>query len=453
MKPIFCLSPVDGRYADKLNKLRPLFSEYALIHFRVYIEIEWIKHLSFQHEIIEIPSFSKQADNLLDSIVNDFSEKDALNIKNIEKMINHDVKSVEYFIKKKIKSSTELSNIVEFIHFGCTSEDINNLAYGLMLNQAITRVIIPEITLVNNAVKKMAKDHKEQPMISRTHGQGASPTTLGKEMANFCYRLQRQLEQLKSLKYLGKFNGAVGNFNAHIAAYPNLDWPRIAKSFVEKLGLTYNPLTTQIEPHDYIAECFDSMCRVNTIMIDFTKDIWGYIALNYFKQKAVVDEIGSSTMPHKINPIDFENAEGNLGIANSLLKHLGQKLPVSRWQRDLSDSTALRNIGIGLAYSSLAYQAILNGITKLVPNTKYIIEDLNKNVAILGEAIQTVMRRYGVKKPYERLKKITRGKELSLSMLSQFIDQLEELPEATKRELKAMTPSSYVGMAKKLSQC
>lgn len=452
MQPVFCLSPIDGRYAKKVDKLRPLLSEYALVYFRIYIEIEWLKHLSLQDEIAEISPFSQEAQDDLDLIIAEFSEADALHVKAIEATTNHDVKAVEYFIKEKIQASSELNKINEFIHFGCTSEDINNLAYGLMLQRAMTEVIIPEITLIKDAMEKMAKDYQDQPMLSRTHGQAASPTTLGKEMANFCYRLQRQLQQLDRLEYLGKFNGAVGNFNAHIAAYPALNWPKIARDFVEKLGLTYNPLTTQIEPHDYIAECFNALCRVNIMMIDFARDIWGYIALNYFKQKTILGEIGSSTMPHKVNPIDFENAEGNLGMANSVLSHLGQKLPISRWQRDLTDSTVLRNIGVGLGYSLIAYQAILKGIAKLELNREPILADLKQNITVLSEAVQTVMRRYGVEKPYEKLKTLTRGKAISLQTLSDFIDQLE-LPAVAKSELKAMTPASYIGLAEQLSQC
>lgn len=451
MQPIFCLSPIDGRYAKKVDKLRPLLSEYALIYFRIYVEIEWLKHLSAQDKIAEIPRLSQKASDDLDRIIAEFSEADALRVKAIEETTNHDVKAVEYFIKEKIQASDELNKVNEFIHFGCTSEDINNLAYGLMLKQAVTEVMVPALALVRDAVQKIAVDYQDQPMLSRTHGQAASPTTLGKEMANFCYRLQRQLKQLMNLEYLGKFNGAVGNFNAHIAAYPTLNWPEMARNFVEKLGLTYNPLTTQIEPHDYMTECFDVLSRINTIMIDFVRDIWGYIALSYFKQKTIVGEIGSSTMPHKVNPIDFENAEGNLGMANSALNHLGQKLPISRWQRDLSDSTVLRNIGVGLAYSLIAYQAILKGIAKLELNREPILQDLKQNIAVLSEAVQTVMRRYGVEKPYEKLKTLTRGKTISLQTLSHFIDQLD-LPEVAKDELKSMTPASYIGLAEELSQ-
>ena len=451
MKSIFCLSPIDGRYAQKVNKLRPLLSEYGLMYYRVYIEIEWLKHLSRQNEIVEILSLSEKAYGDLDLIITEFSETDATRIKQIEESINHDVKAVEYFIKEKIQISEELCKITEFVHFSCTSEDINNLAYGLMLKQSMTKVIIPKISLVKDAIKQMAKDYRSQPMLSRTHGQAASPTTMGKEMANFCYRLQRQLQNLKNIEYLGKFNGAVGNFNAHIAAYPTLNWPKISREFVEQQGLTYNPLTTQIEPHDYITECFDVICHINTIMINFSRDIWSYISLNYFKQKIIINEVGSSTMPQKINPIHFENAEGNLGMATSILKHLGQTLPVSRLQRDLTDSTVLRNVGVGLSYSLIAYQAILIGIKKLEINRDSMLSDLRTNITVLSEAVQMVMRRYGVEKPYEKLKKLTRGKKISFQTLMDFIDQLQ-LPPVAKSKLKEIEPESYIGLAEELSE-
>ncbi|WP_119343774.1 adenylosuccinate lyase [Facilibium subflavum] len=449
MQSIFCLSPVDGRYANKADPLRHLLSEYGLIHFRVNVEIKWLQHLANLPEINEVAALSNKAKQILDDIILRFNDKDALRIKEIEKTTNHDMKAVEYFIKEKISNHEELSRLSEFIHFACTSEDINNLAYGLMLKKSINEVIEPELCIIYQALKKLAHDFQDQPMLSRTHGQPASPTTLGKEIANFAYRLKRQLKQLDNLEYLGKINGAVGNFNAHVIAYPEIDWPQVAQSFVEALGLTYNPLTTQIEPHDYIAECFDCICRINTILIDFNRDIWGYIALNYFKQKTIAEEIGSSTMPHKVNPIDFENAEGNLGVANSLLNHLSGKLPISRWQRDLTDSTALRNMGTGIAHSLIAYQSMLKGIGKLELNRQPILADLKDNIEVLGEAVQTVMRRYGIEKPYEKLKTLTRGKRITLQDLSDFIDQLA-LPKEVKATLKSLTPANYIGVAEKL---
>ncbi len=451
MDSVLCLSPVDGRYADKAASLRPFLSEYGLIYYRTLVEIKWLKHLANTPEINEVPKLSTEALNALDGIVDNFSEKDALAVKEIEKTTNHDVKAVEYFIKDKIAEHAELANISEFIHFACTSEDINNLSYALMLKNAIEKVVLPEVKHVQDFIQKLANDFADQPMLSRTHGQPASPTTLGKELINVAYRLSRQTKQLAQIEYLGKINGAVGNFNAHIAAYPDIDWQKLAKSFVKSLGLSYNPLTTQIEPHDYVAECFDCLCRINTICIDFNRDIWGYISLNYFKQKTIAGEIGSSTMPHKVNPIDFENAEGNLGLANALMNHLSAKLPISRWQRDLTDSTVLRNIGVGLAYSLIAYQAMLKGMKKLELNREPILEDLKNNVEVLGEAVQTVMRRYGIEKPYEKLKELTRGKRISLNDLSVFIDGLA-LPHEVKENLKAMTPANYIGIAEKLCQ-
>ena len=449
MNSVLCLSPVDGRYNDKSNNLRPFLSEYGLIYYRTLVEIKWLKHLANTPEIIEVPSLSPKALNFLDEIISNFSEADALAVKEIEKTTNHDVKAVEYFIKNKISNNAELLRVNEFIHFACTSEDITNLSYALMLKNALEKVILPSIQDVKSFIQKLAGDFANQPMLSRTHGQAASPTTLGKELINVSYRLSRQIKQLLNVEYLGKINGAVGNFNAHIAAYPNLDWQQLAKSFVSSLGLNYNPLTTQIEPHDYIAECFDCLCRINTICIDFSRDIWGYVSLNYFKQKTNAGEVGSSTMPHKVNPIEFENAEGNLGLANALMNHLSGKLPVSRWQRDLADSTVLRNIGVGLAYSLIAYQSMLKGMKKLELNPEPILEDLKNNVEVLGEAVQTVMRRYGIEKPYEKLKELTQGKRISLHDLSVFIDNLA-LPYEIKENLKAMTPENYLGIAKHL---
>ena len=451
MNSVLCLSPVDGRYADKVNELRPILSEYGLIYYRTLVEIKWLKHLANEASINEVPKLSPEAIKYLDNIVDSFNEHDALAVKEIEKKTNHDVKAVEYFIKNKIAGNAELQRINEFIHFACTSEDINNLAYALMLKNALNNIILPELNNLHSFILKLVDDFADQPMLSRTHGQPASPTTLGKELANVSYRLVRQIKQLKKIEYLGKFNGAVGNFNAHVAAYPNLDWSKIATRFVESLDLNYNPLTTQIEPHDYIAECFDCLSRINTICIDFNRDIWGYISLGYFKQKTVSGEIGSSTMPHKVNPIDFENAEGNLGLANALMQHLSAKLPISRWQRDLTDSTVLRNIGVGLAYSLIAYQAMLKGMKKLELNREPILEDLKNNVEVLAEAVQTVMRRYGIEKPYEKLKDLTRGKRISLHDLSDFIDELA-LPYEVKEALKTLSPANYIGIAERLCQ-
>ena len=451
MDSALCLSPVDGRYADQASCLRPFLSEYGLIYYRILVEVKWLRHLANNPEITEVPSLSHEALSVLDSIIDTFCEKDALQVKEIEKTTNHDVKAVEYFIKNKTSMNDELANISEFIHFACTSEDINNLSYALMLKNAVEKVIFPKIKNVERFILKLASDFAGQPMLSRTHGQPASPTTLGKEFINIAYRMSRQIKQLSKIEYLGKINGAVGNFNAHIAAYPTINWQDLAKSFVSSLGLSYNPLTTQIEPHDYIAECFDCLCRINTICIDFNRDIWGYTSLNYFKQKTIASEIGSSTMPHKVNPIDFENAEGNLGLANALMNHLSAKLPISRWQRDLTDSTVLRNIGVGLAYGLIAYQAMIRGMKKLEINREPILLDLMNNVEVLGEAVQTVMRRYGIDKPYEKLKELTRGKRISLHDLSVFIDGLA-LPCQVKKDLKSMTPANYVGIAEKLCQ-
>lgn len=452
MNPLLSLSPVDGRYADQLKPLRPFFSEYALIYHRLLIEIKWFRHLSNIDEIKEVPQFSQESLKILNSILDNFDEKDAVRIKEIEKKIQHDVKAIELFIKDRIsRESKELKNISEFIHFACTSEDINNLSYALMLKNSVKKVLLPKIEMLKNTIEKLAKKFSSQPMLSRTHGQIASPTTLGKEFVNISYRLSRQIKQLSKICYLGKMNGAVGNFNAHFAAYPNLDWQRIVKSFISRLGLHYNPLTTQIEPHDYLAEFFHCLSRINTICIDFNRDIWGYISLNYFKQKTSQEEVGSSTMPHKINPIHFENAEGNLGVANALMSHLSAKLPISRFQRDLTDSTALRNIGVCLAHSIIAYQSMLEGFKKLELNRSRILEDLKINFVVLSEAIQTVMRRYGIERPYEELKNLTNGKDMSQESLLKFIENLP-LPHAAKESLKLMTPENYTGIAEKLCQ-
>ncbi|MBE0509820.1 MAG: adenylosuccinate lyase [Chromatiales bacterium] len=440
------ISPIDGRYASKTSELRPIFSEFGLIHYRVLVEVRWLQRLAAESAIPEVPALSSHASHLLDQIVETFSLEDAQRVKNIERTTNHDVKAVEYFLKEKIQGNTELEAISEFIHFACTSEDINNLAYGLMLLAARTQVILPTMDQIIAAVRELAHRYAKIPMLSRTHGQPASPTTLGKEMANVAYRLQRQCEQLKDVPMLGKINGAVGNYNAHLSAYPQLDWQGLAEGFVGSLGLQWNPYTTQIEPHDYVAEFFDTLARFNTILIDFDRDIWAYISNGYFRQRTVEGEVGSSTMPHKVNPIDFENAEGNLGLANAIFGHLAAKLPISRWQRDLTDSTVLRNLGVGVGYALIAYQSTLRGIAKLEVNEAVVLADLDHNWEVLAEPIQTVMRRYGIEQPYEKLKALTRGKRIDGPALAAFIDSLA-LPETVKAELKAMTPASYIGNA------
>ncbi|WP_133483324.1 MULTISPECIES: adenylosuccinate lyase [Halomonas] len=445
LSALTALSPVDGRYAAKASTLREHFSEFGLIRARVIVEIRWLQHLAEHPQITEVPRLSAKATAFLETLLRDFSLEDAERIKQIERTTNHDVKAVEYFIKETIAGQSELHAVSEFVHFACTSEDINNLSYGVMLTDGL-RTLLPVMHRVADEITRLAHEHAAQPMLSRTHGQTASPTTLGKEMANVAYRLRRQLAQIEGVKILGKINGAVGNYNAHLATYPEIDWEANARSFVEGLGLAFNPYTTQIEPHDYIAELFDALCRFNTILIDFDRDVWGYISLGYFKQGTVEGEIGSSTMPHKVNPIDFENSEGNLGLANALLGHLAQKLPISRWQRDLTDSTVLRNLGVGLAYGLIAYQASLKGISKLEANPARIAEDLDVNWEVLAEPIQTVMRRYGIDKPYEKLKELTRGKRIDQTGLKAFIDTLQ-LPETVKEELKALTPATYIGNA------
>ena len=439
------LSPVDGRYAGKAEALREHFSEFGLIRARVIVEIRWLQRLAELAGITEVPPLSVEATTFLEALIRDFSLEDAERIKRIERTTNHDVKAVEYFLKEKIADQAELNAITEFVHFACTSEDINNLSHGVMLSDGL-KALLPGMRNVVDAITRLAHEHAALPMLSRTHGQTASPTTLGKEMANVAYRLQRQLKQIESVEILGKINGAVGNYNAHLATYPEVDWEGNARTFVESLGLTFNPYTTQIEPHDYIAELFDAICRFNTILIDFNRDVWGYISLGYFKQKTVEGEIGSSTMPHKVNPIDFENSEGNLGLANAVLGHLAQKLPISRWQRDLTDSTVLRNLGVGLAYGLIAYEAALKGIGKLEANPERLAEDLDASWEVLAEPIQTVMRRYGIEKPYEKLKELTRGKRIDQAGFAAFIDSLA-LPQEVKTELKALTPATYIGNA------
>ncbi|HEX4975130.1 MAG TPA: adenylosuccinate lyase [Pseudomonadales bacterium] len=446
LSSLTAISPIDGRYASKTQALRNHFSEYGLIKARVTVEIRWLQHLSTLSGIQEVPALSPSAHAFLENLLSEFSENDAQRIKDIEATTNHDVKAVEYFIKEKTAEQAELQAVSEFIHFACTSEDINNLSHGLMLKNGLNTTILPLCQQVIDAITQLAHDYADVPMLSRTHGQTASPTTLGKEMANVVARLQRQLQQIKTIPLLGKINGAVGNYNAHLVAYPEIDWQTVAEEFVLSLGLSWNPYTTQIEPHDYIAELFHAFCRFNTILIDFDRDIWGYISLGYFSQKTVAGEIGSSTMPHKVNPIDFENSEGNLGLANALMEHMAHKLPISRWQRDLSDSTVLRNLGSGFAYSLIAYQATLKGISKLQMNAERLADDLDQAWEVLAEPIQTVMRRYGIEKPYEKLKDLTRGKRITQQSMHAFIDTLA-LPDPVKAELKTLTPARYVGNA------
>lgn len=441
------LSPIDGRYQDKVSALRPIFSEFGLLKYRVTVEVRWLQKLASLPQIQEVPPFSAEANAYLNKIVSEFSLADAERIKTIERTTNHDVKAVEYFLKEKSEAVPELAKVSEFIHFACTSEDINNTSHALMLKTVREEVLLPEWEKLINAVKTLAVQYKDIPLLSRTHGQPATPSTIGKEFANVAYRLERQLQQLQQIEILAKINGAVGNYNAHLSAYPEVDWHQFSQEFIEQsLGVTWNPYTTQIEPHDYIAEFFDCVARFNTILLDFDRDMWGYIALNHFKQRTIAGEIGSSTMPHKVNPIDFENSEGNLGLANAVLAHLASKLPVSRWQRDLTDSTVLRNLGVGLGYALIAYTSTLKGISKLEVNQQNLLDELDQNWEVLAEPIQTVMRRYGIEKPYEKLKELTRGKRVTGEAMRQFIDGLN-LPQAEKERLKQMTPASYIGYA------
>ena len=439
------ISPVDGRYASKTAELRSVFSEYGLIASRVEVEVRWLQQLAAHPDIAEVPPLSQTAMALLDDLLSQFSEADAQRIKEIEATTNHDVKAVEYFIKERISGNEELSAIAEFVHFACTSEDINNLSHGLMLKQGMGILAQNMGDLVDN-LRAKAAEYADTPMLSRTHGQTASPTTVGKEFANVVHRLERQIELVKSVDILGKINGAVGNYNAHLSAYPDIDWENNAQQFISSLGLVMNPFTTQIEPHDYMAELFDTIARFNTILIDLNRDLWGYIALGYFTQKTKAGEIGSSTMPHKVNPIDFENSEGNLGIANALYGHLAAKLPISRWQRDLTDSTVLRNMGVGFAYSLIAYQSTLKGLNKLEINPSRLAEDLDQSWEVLAEPIQTVMRRYGIDEPYERLKSLTRGKKVTAETFATFIDTLD-VPEDVKVQLRQLSPANYTGNA------
>jgi len=446
------LTPLDGRYGRKVASLRPIFSEFGLIKYRSLVEVRWLQALSQESKIAEVPTFSAQTNVELDAIIDNFSVSDAQAVKDIEATTNHDVKAVEYFLKQRSDSIAEVKAVSEFFHFACTSEDINNLSYALMLEDAREQVILPTFAQVVAAIDKLANDNARVSMLARTHGQPASPTTLGKEMRNVVGRLERQIEQIKQVSILGKINGATGNYNAHVVAYPEVDWQAFSKNFVESLGLSWNPLTTQIEPHDYMAELFHAVARFNTILLDFDRDIWSYISIGYFKQRVIAGEVGSSTMPHKVNPIDFENSEGNLGLANAVFDHLALKLPVSRWQRDLTDSTVLRNIGVGFGYTLLACGATLKGISKLAVNEATIAADLDDNWAVLGEAIQTVMRRYDIPEPYEKLKALTRGKDgIDKAALELFIEDLD-VPEVVKAELKKLSPDSYIGLASELSK-
>ncbi len=445
------LSPLDGRYADKCDSLRGIFSEYGLIRFRTLVEVRWLQALAAHSDISELPAFDNKTNTFLDAIVSNFSLADAERIKAIEKTTNHDVKAVEYFLKEKFAAQSSLKAAGEFIHFACTSEDINNLAYGLMLTQSRTDSLAPAIRPLLDALKKLAHQYADTAMLSRTHGQAASPTTVGKEIANMQHRLQRQFGQILQIRLSGKINGAVGNFNAHYSAYPDIDWPEMARNFVTALGLEWNPYTIQIEPHDSMVELFDALRRFNTVLIDCCRDIWGYISLGYFKQKAIAGEVGSSTMPHKVNPIDFENAEGNLGLANALLEHLSNKLPISRWQRDLTDSTVLRNVGVAFGHSLIAYLSFQKGLGKLELHAQRLQEDLDNNWEVLAEPIQTVMRRYGIEQAYEKLKALTRGNKIDQVALQQFIESLN-LPKDIKQRLLTLTPAKYTGNAAEMAR-
>ena len=446
LSQLTAISPIDGRYGAKTDALRPIFSEYGLIRHRVIVEIRWLQALAAHEGIREVPALGGHAERVLNDIIETFSEQDAQRVKNIERTTNHDVKAVEYFLKEKIAGNTELEAISEFIHFACTSEDINNLAYALMLREARNQSLLPLMDDVIKVLSELAHRYADEPMLARTHGQTATPTTVGKEMANVVARLQRQREQYAAIPMLGKINGAVGNYNAHQVAYPDVDWPTFSQQFISDLGLEFNPYTTQIEPHDYMAEQFDSLARFNTVLIDFCRDVWAYISLGYFKQKTIAGEVGSSTMPHKVNPIDFENAEGNLGIANALFAHFSAKLPVSRWQRDLSDSTVLRNLGVAIGHNVIACESCLKGVGKLQLNSARTAEDLDNSWEVLAEALQTVMRRHGIEKPYEKLKDLTRDQAVNQSTLQAFIRTLD-LPDSVKDELASLTPSTYTGNA------
>ena len=451
LSSLTAVSPLDGRYASKTVELRPIFSEYGLMRFRVQVELTWLKHLANCEAIKEVPAFSKETIEFIDSIIKNFSEEDAKNIKEREAVTNHDVKAVEYFLKDKTASNAEIAKVKEFIHFACTSEDINNNSHALMLKTAREEVILPVVDEIIAKITELAHKYAEVPLLARTHGQPASPTTIGKEMANVVYRMRRQRDEIARVEILGKINGAVGNFNAHSVAYPDVDWYAFSKAFEEDLGLTFNPYTTQIEPHDYMAELFGAVDRFNTILLDFDRDIWMYISNGVFTQKTIAGEIGSSTMPHKVNPIDFENSEGNLGIANALFVHLGNKLPISRFQRDLTDSTVLRNLGVAFGYSILAYKSTLKGISKLQANVEHTAVELDNNWEVLAEPYQTVMRRYGIENPYEKLKALTRGQRVTKEIMENFLESLD-MPEEAKALLRGLTPATYIGRAVKFAK-
>ena len=453
INPIAALSPLDGRYAKSVEALRPVFSEYGLMRARVRVELSWLKALAAEPKIVEVPPFDEAVLAEIDDVIAGFSLEDAAAVKAIEATTNHDVKAIEYWLKERFAGVPAVSAVPEFIHFACTSEDINNLSHALMLREARDEVLLPKLAEVSDKLRSLAHELAAVPMMSRTHGQPATPTTLGKEVANVLYRLERQAKQLSAQEFLGKINGAVGNYNAHMVAYPDVDWEGHCRRFVEEdLGLTFNPYTIQIEPHDYMAEFFQAVSRINTILIDFNRDVWGYISLGYFKQKVKAGEVGSSTMPHKVNPIDFENSEGNLGMANAVLAFLSEKLPVSRWQRDLTDSTVLRNMGVGIGYAVLGLAAHLRGLNKLEANPAAVAADLDATWELLAEPIQTVMRRYGVANPYEKLKDLTRGKGgITPEVLASFIRDLD-IPDGAKQQLLDLTPASYVGKAENLAR-
>jgi adenylosuccinate lyase len=451
LSALTAVSPIDGRYGSKTSALRDSFSEYGLMQRRVLVEVRWLQALAMHPGIVEVPAFSAAANAALEQIATDFNSDHASRIKEIEATTNHDVKAVEYFIKEQFSGNAELEAISEFVHFACTSEDINNLAHALMLRDGMQEVVIPMMGEIIIALSSLAHSAADAAMLARTHGQTASPTTMGKEIANVVARLRRQVATIGAIEYMGKINGAVGNYNAHICAYPEVDWQTHAHQFVSDLGLGWNPYTTQIEPHDYMAELFDAIARFNTVLLDFDRDIWGYISLGYFRQKTIAGEVGSSTMPHKVNPIDFENSEGNLGLANAVLSHLSAKLPVSRWQRDLTDSTVLRNMGVGISYSLIAYQAALKGIGKLVLDRAALQKDLDNSWEVLAEAIQTVMRRHGIEQPYEKLKQLTRGEDMNRETIQAFVESLE-LPAEARQALLELTPASYTGNARQQAE-
>jgi len=452
LSPLTALSPLDGRYHGKVEALRGHFSEYGLIRYRLLVEIEWLKALSAEPAIAELPPFSVATIAWLDQLAAAFSEADAEQIKTIERRTNHDVKAIEYWLREKLVDNDETKNALEFIHFACTSEDINNLSHALMLRHARDEVMLPALRVIIDKLQALAHEHAAVPLLCRTHGQTATPSTLGKEMANVVYRLRRAHARIAAVEIMGKINGAVGNYNAHLSAYPNADWEHFAQRFVEARGLTFNPYTIQIEPHDYMAELYDACARANTILIDLDRDLWGYISLGYFKQRVVAGEVGSSTMPHKVNPIDFENSEGNLGLANALLRHLSEKLPISRWQRDLTDSTVLRNMGVAMGYTLLAYESCLKGLNKLEANPQKLADDLNSSWEVLAEPIQTVMRRYNIENAYDKLKELTRGKGgINKESLAAFIQTLD-IPDSEKQRLQALSPETYLGKAAELAK-